>query len=553
MYEGNDVLKSSELGQEYAGYIPIATSVKQSQLSLRLKRKSRVFLLLLLLLVSYVWYSQGTTTAPSEPPTAAPSEPALSRQTPPPVVDKKMMMTKEQYKLFLDFVQSRNSQLSTERDPKDTFRSTYQCLGRQTDIQASHRRPCQFQNVCYHVNSGEFEYFQPAEDPVFYDSMQGPLFSFSNPDKEEQKNFIQVSALYYGAVSHFSPVVKLTSPSRTDASTVWVNETTTIFASWSYEYNIGHFVFEELASVYMALVRFGRFPLAGGQLSKPAIQLLDMNHPGEQNPNKDRYASMIRDFSGPFTSSASHSANVQDMKGFLRNKAAESKASRVCFQDLIVASATQSFLSPHAEYQMGTEPIWAQYRADILLSHGIDTVKKPTSHLLVMVKKTTSLYKSRDNGRVHFRDIVNYDALLGHIKSAFGDSLTVVELDPLKMTVREQLKLMANTTILITPPGGISMMIPFLPHGSHAIVLDYFESEDNWLVSTRGGESVSMEASLWNVFPHVIKQYYQIMYPNEEIVPDFEGATSTREDFSVKVNLSRMEYMVRMALRDFDF
>ena len=452
------------------------------------------------------------------------------------------VISKETYKDYLSFVSTRNKEFSSisSTNPKLTtldLQSSYQCLGRQTDIHAVRRRPCRFKNVCYHRPSLQFQYYNPSNDPVFYDSMLGPLYKFQ---VDNQPGFIQVNALPYMDVSWFTPMVTKTSPvSQNDA--VWVQDTTAIFASWSREYNFGHFVFEELASAYTALVRFGIYPM-GGNSRKPKVQLLDLRH----QPNNKRYLSLLNDFMGAFSTPFP----VRDVRIFMDDVAKEKGgAELVCFHDLVVSSATQSFLSPHDEYQMGTEPIWAQYRSDILLSHGIDPLLKPTRHQMLILKKTKSLYKSGEN-RVHFRDIVNFDEMVNHIKLKFGSLFDIIVFDPSVegITMTRQLEMISKTTILVTCPGGISMLVPFLPPQSHAIVLDYYESLDNGLVSTRQGESVTMEASLWNVFPHVYKHYYQIMDPDEEIVPDFEGASDTREDFSVKVNPVRMEYMINVAI-----
>ena len=91
------------------------------------------------------------------------------------------------------------------------------------------------------------------------------------------------------------------------------------------------------------------------------------------------------------------------------------------------------------------------------------------------------------------------------------------------------------------------MILPFLPKNSHAIIFDYYGQDDE-LVSTREGESVSMESSLWNVFPHFHKHYYQILDPEHDIVADFENAKNTREDYSVRVDLDRIEFMINSIL-----
>ena len=49
------------------------------------------------------------------------------------------------------------------------------------------------------------------------------------------------------------------------------------------------------------------------------------------------------------------------------------------------------------------------------------------------------------------------------------------------------------------------MMIPFLPEGAHAIIVDYYEKDGKPLFGTRKNTSVSMESPFWNYWPHVKK------------------------------------------------
>ncbi|KAJ3334792.1 hypothetical protein HDU91_002524 [Kappamyces sp. JEL0680] len=259
-----------------------------------------------------------------------------------------------------------------------------------------------------------------------------------------------------------------------------------------------------------------------------------LGHRGNQ-----RYRQLLDYFAG-----AVSSRPVEDLKVFFHRQGS-ADTDLVCMKHVVVASATVAFLGSHLEMLMGMEPIFFQYRSDIMTLHGLDPYAAPVFHQIVLMKKSTSQHSTDTKPRRHFRDIANFDALERGIREKYP-SHKVIVLDPTIVTLQEQLAIISKTGILVTPPGGISMLIPFLPPGAHAIILDYWGSDDR-LVNTRYGESVSMEASLWNVFPHVTKQYYQIMDASD-IQPDFEGATNTRDDFSVVVDLNRIVFMVNQAM-----
>lgn len=107
----------------------------------------------------------------------------------------------------------------------------------------------------------------------------------------------------------------------------------------------------------------------------------------------------------------------------------------------------------------------------------------------------------------------------------------------------EQLRLVARTTIAISPCGGISMILPFLPEGAHAILMNYMVANDD---ARRHGEcdgcSWTMEAELWRHVRHVHKQYYQVWGP-----ADFAGGKPGR-DSAVRVDVARLERLIRVSL-----
>jgi len=88
-----------------------------------------------------------------------------------------------------------------------------------------------------------------------------------------------------------------------------------------------------------------------------------------------------------------------------------------------------------------------------------------------------------------------------------------------RMTFVEQADLMSRTTVLVTPCGGVSMMLPYLPEGAHAIVMDYYVTSED-MFGWAKGDSASMEVSFWNLWPHIKMDYYQIYDPSVDHVFD---------------------------------
>ena len=98
------------------------------------------------------------------------------------------------------------------------------------------------------------------------------------------------------------------------------------------------------------------------------------------------------------------------------------------------------------------------------------------------------------------------------------------------------------------------MILPFMPEGSHAILLNYMvaigvartgtEQHGSHTRRSTKCDSCSwvMEAELWRHMRHVHKLYYQVWHGS-----DFVGGVAGR-DTAVLVQLPRLGYLVRVAL-----
>jgi hypothetical protein len=216
------------------------------------------------------------------------------------------------------------------------------------------------------------------------------------------------------------------------------------------------------------------------------------------------------------------------------------KARHVCFEQLQVGGSIGVFQQAHRGHNRGREALFRGFRDNVLRYHGIDPMSTPKKHKIVLVRKTSFTFK---------RDIKNLDEVAEFLKKAYPDiESTIVDFST--MTVPEQLKLLMSTTILITPCGGVSATLPFLPEGSHAIITDFYVSKTQYGFTE--GESGSMEGGLWNHWAHFTKDYYQVREKGVDYELEGDDVTDTRWYASTIIRLDRIKDMIDGALEDME-
>jgi len=134
-----------------------------------------------------------------------------------------------------------------------------------------------------------------------------------------------------------------------------------------------------------------------------------------------------------------------------------------------------------------------------------------------------------------------------HLQQRFGRTALVMETSYVGMSMAEQFAMLARTTLAISPCGGISMILPFMPQGAYVILFNYMLGEGE---PQRHGEcdgcSWSMEAELWRHVRHVNKMYYQVFGPE-----DFARGKPGR-DAALHVNEYRLGDLVQAALHEME-
>ncbi|KAJ3319870.1 hypothetical protein HDV06_005846 [Boothiomyces sp. JEL0866] len=428
---------------------------------------------------------------------------------------------KDKYKPYLDTIKQVNKDY---RSNNTHFRSVYKCLGKQNVFEEASRRSCHFKNICYDMEKKEFQYYQPFKEPVFYDRIQGPMYEFREP-------FIELNGIQkWNDLTFFTPKVVVGELDYNNAT--FHNVTTVLWAHWAHEYNLGHLIYEELAATFIAMKRFGIF--------QPDNQLLNMRG--------DIDNGVYKKFTEGYGKAMSANP-IRGMEGYFNEVSNGTRY--LCFNDLIVASATRAFLNYQDEYSEGKEVIWEEFRDRVYESYDLDpNAPLPKKHGILFVQKRGSL-RGDDDGRTHYHDIFNLDEIVAEMKKRFPE-LKYRIMDPSKYSIEDQLIIMSHYSILVTPCGGVSMLTPFMPKNSHVIIMDYYGNDDE-PVNIKLGESASMEISFWNLFPYLRKQYYQILDLETDMVPDvWYAGTNYREQYSVKINPDRLEYMIHRALMEME-
>ncbi|KAJ3226843.1 hypothetical protein HDU81_007083 [Chytriomyces hyalinus] len=431
--------------------------------------------------------------------------------------------------------------------------SFFRCVGNENDIDGFRDRVCVFENLCYNIADRVFNYYanpllhpsingQSRSPTVLFDSKWGERVDFN----EAGHGFValhQTTDIFGADMSNtWGPNVVVGSgvfPNVSDPkNTITVSGLHALWSLWAYDDNLGHMLWEEMSGIFFAMARMGVM----------TDELVAMHYP---EPLPDRPLSIK--FRNAFFPAISKTAPVHfqtHLSNILAQYAAQTpNPSHICFDNILVGGNMRRFLHKDSWHNFGHEPLFKLLRARILKHHGLDPTFTPSKHKILVTNKTETNFKHDETVGSRKRAIYNLDQVMDSIRKRYpGVDVQAIEWQ--KFSVVEQLNIMLETTVFITPPGGVSMMLPFLPEGAHAIIMDYYEREEpNWY-GTRKDESISMEAPFWNHWPHVKKLYYQIRGAHD-LVSDSESKVveevNWREGVSYNLDLDRILSLVDQA------
>lgn len=117
------------------------------------------------------------------------------------------------------------------------------------------------------------------------------------------------------------------------------------------------------------------------------------------------------------------------------------------------------------------------------------------------------------NGR---RSISNVRQIQGYLADRLNIPVDLIN-DPGTLSLPEQMKLMSNYGLIITPSGSMSFVCTFLPRGAAFVHIDFWD-----LLQSR---SETMEGIIWRHFSNLVDVRYHVQ--KNEVIPN---ATLSRLD-----------------------
>ncbi|CAF5003839.1 unnamed protein product, partial [Rotaria sp. Silwood1] len=225
-----------------------------------------------------------------------------------------------------------------------------------------------------------------------------------------------------------------------------------LFMHWYVSFNPGHVIWEDIASTYFAMIRLNEY-----DRNAVLIEYRHFLNKGDQFYRM--YENLVPAFAAKFDSLDHYMINFS--------------SPLVCFQTLIAGGAKSMFSIDNEPYTHGKERLLYDYRTAIPRYHGVNVSHLPTHHRIILVNKTRAWRRS-------LRAIKN----LVEVKHFISSTYPKIQLDVIdwnKFTFAQQMHELYKTTILITPCGGISTIIPFLPDGTHAIIMDFYVNKQAYL------------------------------------------------------------------------
>ena len=429
--------------------------------------------------------------------------------------------------------------------------SSHTCIGDMSTVKPRAHRACLFERICLDTKSLEFLYYRDpsqTQPPVLFDRRYGHLFAFGHVSpKGGREDLLPLNKhVRYKRHVRWSPRIVDGAIPRGAPLLTPLHLLSTPFVPT----NLGHLAWEEAFPLLLAMVQLGAYAPSESTVvlrthaCNESIAARSSSGGGgaggevgeAPTPSEARLCGKFLDgFMRPVGS-------VETIRAVAARHAAAGHRT-ICFSRVVAGGFYDMFNTPsHA----GKEPWLQLYRQRVLAYHRLAPQHgwppPPRAHKLLVVRK---------EGR---RGIANFNAVLTFLQGGCSGMCegidAVVPVAFQTMSIREQLALISSCTIAFSPPGGASMVLPFLPEGAHAILINYMLSERPSGTERHGGAdearctrcSLTMEASLWNHMRHVRPLYYQVWEPS-----DFARRQPGR-DAAVIVQMPRLGYLVRIAL-----
>jgi len=442
--------------------------------------------------------------------------------------------------------------------------SSFRCSGAsEKNIEKWFGRGCIFHDVCTrsqpHVGSSrhqwdaEFQYYKEnMAHPLLFDHQYGYLSNFS----VDGKPFVYMTPRPTDSegidAANFTPTV-VQSPIPEHSV-----HTKGVYIIWEHRIgddNLGHLVWEDVFWMWLSLQTFN--------VAKRPVQVLNVGKACDGLCAKLADGFIAPLFGLPVLTwdeglmNLNHKLHQRHGSHPVLERTAEEKepseipsaAPNLCFQTVLVGGY-EAYLAGYYEMPHGVETSLYAFRAEVLRAHGFEPKTVPDSHSIVLVRKTSS-------NKMSLRNIVNLEEVEQFLHKTYPD-IPVTVVDWTKMSLTEQFRVLLSTTVIISPAGGISMMLPFLPFGAHAIITDFHQRIEDEGTKVKKDVSMSMEDNFWSHWPHIKNDYYLVDSPEQYVFDDpskcpdgIDGRDcDTRESARVIIHVQTLQRLVDGALGD---
>lgn len=378
------------------------------------------------------------------------------------------------------------------------FKSSHRCVGNLEYPQSNAKRACVFKNICYRKDSKTFLYFKSPSSKVK---------DFGIPD------LVTISPDYKG--------ISLEITNQIPDSFAHVDGTFLMRKGFSEFGYFGHDIWDLLFGY------FTNMKMLGIERS-PSLHFIFL-----WLNSKLQSHGILSEFL-----SKHPIASLDGVLNFSQDS--------VCFNHFAVAAgsdvATLSFRLRRPNLPKPVNYLRSSLYNDIrgiVFEHFniIPDIRQP-SPTIVIVKKSSSVHS-----KYPVRSISNIDEVAEALQQRFSHiPVQVVSLS--NYTLESQLHILQNTTILITPPGGIACILPFMPKDSDVILFDVkiYDGIENY----KANASASIDTDVWDAFPHVAKHYYQIFNESDFIWANnrYRRLKYARDGMIYVANIDRLSRLV---------
>ncbi|CAF1075402.1 unnamed protein product [Rotaria sordida] len=319
--------------------------------------------------------------------------------------------------------------------------SAWTCTGNMNYESEWHQRTCTFKNICYNKTRKVFQFYRrpgSIKKPILFEPKLGHIYDF-NINNHGFVNLVARGSMHQ---SWGPTIIEEWLPSANEAH--YLEHVHVLFMHWHVSYNPGHIIWEDIASTYFAMIRLNEY-------DRNAVLLEYRNFPKIGDQFYQMYQNIVPAFASKVDSLFHYTNSFS--------------SPLVCFQTLVAGGAKSMFSIGNERYTHGKERLLYDYRTAILQYHGVNISDLPSRHRIVLVNKTEAKRRS-------LRAISNLVEVKNFIKLTYPQ-IQLDVIDWTKYTFTQQMHELYKTTILITPCGGISTIIPFLPKGTHTIKFSF--------------------------------------------------------------------------------